>query len=70
MKTINIETMDVSMKTSKNYGLIACCRYCGQDIQFFGFTKWLDRGANRSCVPFIKSGEVIKPKTKHSPHKG
>ena len=43
------------------------CRTCGQDIENRGARQWTDRGGNRQCVPFIKAGEVVKPKTKHRP---
>ena len=54
------------------YGLVALCRYCGQDIEFTGrHTGWRDRGGNRACCPYIdkKAATIVKPKTKHTPPK-
>ena len=53
-----------------NYGDIAACKYCYQDIQNNGNKQWVDRGGNRPCCPYVKNGEVINPKTKHAPYKG
>lgn len=55
------------------FGEHAACKYCGQDIEFHGRAHgWADRGGNRQCVPFVdpKTREIVKPKTKHAPHKG
>ena len=55
--------------TKSKYGNMASCKYCDQDIQFNGkLFGWLDRGGNRSCCPFVKNGEIVKPKTKHAPY--
>ena len=61
------------MATKTKFGEHAACKYCGQDIEFHGRPHgWIDRGGNRDCVPFFdrKSGEIVKPKTKHAPYKG
>lgn len=53
------------------YGAIATCKYCNQDIQFLGGrNNWRDRGNNRQCCPFIKKGEIVRPKTKHAASRG
>ena len=44
------------------------CKYCGHDIEFHGRRHgWIDRGAGRRCLPYEKRGEIITPKTKHTP---
>lgn len=49
----------------------ASCKYCGQDIQNEGKRRWIDRGANRKCVPYLRRGDFarIYPKTKHAPNR-
>lgn len=57
------------MKTQ--YGMLATCKYCEQDIQFLGGrANWRDRGANRKCTAYLdkNKGEYITPKTKHAPY--
>jgi hypothetical protein len=51
------------------HGTRAACRYCDQDIEFTGMRNWRDRGGNRACCPFIKDGEIHRPKTKHAPYR-
>ena len=56
-------------KISKSYGMHAACKYCQQDIEFHGrATGWIDRGGNRSCVPYTdpKTREIVRPKTRHA----
>lgn len=48
-------------------GARAACRHCGQDIEFSCVKTWTDRGGNRSCCPFIRDGEIVRPKTQHAP---
>ena len=59
------------MKRRRTYfGEQACCALCAQDIEWHGKQhKWIDRGGNRSCVPYRKDGEIVTPpKTaKHKP---
>lgn len=51
----------------RKYGEQTACKYCQQDIEWQGRAHgWTDRGGNRGCCPFIKAGEVVKPKTKHA----
>lgn len=52
------------------YGEQAACKYCSQDIEFVGGNRnWRDRGGNRECCPFIKAGEIVRPKTRHAPYR-
>lgn len=52
----------------RTYGMRAACAHCGQDIEWVGY--WHDRGGNRRCVPFIRAGEIVKPRTVHTDRKG
>lgn len=53
------------------YGERAACKHCGQDVEFHGKKNgWIDRGGNRRCCPFVKGGEIIRPKTKHTKGRG
>lgn len=55
--------------TRRKYGEMASCARCGHDIQFHGRQHgWIDRGAGRECLPFIRAGEVVRPKGKHYPY--
>lgn len=52
------------------YGERACCKICGQDIEYHGRGAWLDRGGARLCQ--LVHDEVagwIRPKrkTRHMP---
>ena len=45
------------------YGTAAACTRCGQDIQWMGRAHgWRDRGGNQQCVPFVRCGEVMRPR--------
>ena len=51
------------------YGTRACCKHCGQDVEFMGRDfGWQDHGGNRSCGPYTDpvTKNVTKPKTKHA----
>lgn len=48
----------------RKIGERAYCARCGQDVEWND--GWRDRGGNRSCVPFIRNGEVIRPTGKHT----
>jgi hypothetical protein len=51
----------------RKYGEQCACKYCGHDIEFHGRkVGWIDRGAGRQCLPFLRRGEVVRPKTKHT----
>ena len=52
------------------YGERACCRLCGQDIEYHGRGVWLDRGSDRLCqlVPDEVAGWIRpKRKVRHKP---
>jgi hypothetical protein len=54
------------------YGMQCACAYCGQDIEFHGHRAgWRDRGLGRECLPYTdrKTGEIVRPSTKHAPNK-
>ena len=53
----------------RKFGERASCQRCGQDIEWRGRERgWLDRGANRQCVPYQRGGEIVTPKgLKHGP---
>lgn len=51
----------------RKFGDRAACQRCGHDIEWHGRAAgWIDRGAGRSCLPFLRRGEVIRPKGKHT----
>lgn len=51
----------------KRYGDRAICARCTQDIEWLGRSNgWRDRGGNKTCAPFIRAGEVVKPKGVHT----
>lgn len=55
--------------TKSKVGSVACCKYCGQDVEFQGkHIGWRDRGGNRACVTYYdaKKQQFVKPTTKHS----
>lgn len=57
--------------TKRKFGDREACRLCGVDIEWHGKAHgWIDRGGNRSCVPYEgKDGEIIRPPetVKHKP---
>ncbi len=57
-------------KHRRKYGDRDCCKLCGQDIEWHGRKhNWIDRGGNRSCVPYKYKGEIVTPpeSAKHKP---
>ena len=51
----------------RRYGEQTACTRCEHDIEWHGRAHgWLDRGAGTTCLPFIKRGEIIRPKGKHT----
>ncbi len=50
---------------TRKIGNQAACSRCGQDIEWHGRAYgWRDRGNNRECPPYFRSGELINPKRK------
>jgi hypothetical protein len=51
----------------KRFGERQICKRCEQDIEWHGRNfGWIDRGAGRSCLPYIRRGEVVRPQGKHT----
>lgn len=60
--------MSAARQPRATIGTQCACKYCGQDIEFHGRSVgWIDRGAGRTCLPFTRKGETVRPTTKHAP---
>lgn len=58
--------------TRARYGEQCSCARCGQDIEFHGWRKWVDRGGNRQCPPYEgRDREIIDPQGRfvHHPYR-